>query len=217
MFVPPKNETANNIPSNAGHFLRTKIDSTDFKNKNLTTKIRKNKAKKPYLFEKNIPKDLETNETIQLLDEISTLEPGKNAQLAVKKISEKYKKLREANARKQKYKIPGEIVRIEKVETNQGEVKVPVSIEKPKRSGKVAAKKIIKKYDKIRCEKTFRKIVDVNEKKKKTENINIIEDIKNSAAKKSMRITAKKILQNYKSMKRPKKKILGKRRRPRND
>ena len=133
----------------------------------------------------------------------------KNAPLAAKKISEKYKKLREANARKQKYKIPGEIVRIEKVETNQGEVKVPVSIEKPKRSGKVAAKKIIKKYDKIRCEKTFRKIVDVNEKKKKTENINIIEDIKNSAAK--------KILQNYKSMKRPKKKILGKRIRPRND
>ena len=65
----------------------------------------------------------------------------KNAPLAAKKISEKYKKLREANARKQKYKIPGEIVRIEKVETNQGEVKVPVSIEKPKRSGKEAAKK----------------------------------------------------------------------------
>ena len=86
MFVPPKNETANNIPSNAGHFLRTKIDSTDFKNKNLTTKIRKNKAKKPYLFEKNIPKDLKTNETMQLLDEISTLEPGKNAQLAAKKL-----------------------------------------------------------------------------------------------------------------------------------
>ena len=46
MFVPPKNETTNNIPSNVGHFLRTKIDSTDFKNENLTTKIRKNKAKK---------------------------------------------------------------------------------------------------------------------------------------------------------------------------
>ena len=55
----------------------------------------------------------------------------------------------------------------------------------------------------IRREKTFRKIVDANEKKKKTENINIIEDIKNSAAKKSTTITAKKILQKYKSMKRP--------------
>ena len=30
------------------HFLRTKIDSTHFKNKNLTAKIKKNKAEKPY-------------------------------------------------------------------------------------------------------------------------------------------------------------------------
>ena len=70
-----------------------------------------------------------------------TLEPGKNAQLAAKKISEKYKKIREESARKSKYKIPGEMVRIEKVETHQREVKVPVSIEKPKGSGKEAAKK----------------------------------------------------------------------------
>ena len=48
----------------------------------------------------------------------------------------------------------------------------------------------------------------MNEKKKKTENINIIEDIKNTATKKSARITAKKILQKYKSMKRPKKTYL---------
>ena len=42
----------------------------------------------------------------------------------------------------------------------------------------------MKKYDKIRREKMFRKIVDANEKKNKTENINIIEDIKNSDVKK---------------------------------
>ena len=150
----------------------------------------------------------ETTEILKVLDDIATLEPGKYAQLAAKKISEKYKKIREATARKNRYKLPGEIVRIEKVETDQGEVKVPISNEKPKRSGKEAAKKIIKKYDNIRREKTFRKIVDANEKKKKTENINIIEDIKNSAAKKSTRITAKKILQKYKSMKRPKKTYL---------
>ena len=118
------------------------------------------------------------------------------------------KGLREANARKQKYKIPGEIVRIETFETSQGEIKVPVSIEKPKRSGTEAAKKIIKKYDKIRREKTFRKIVNANEKKKKRKNINIIENIKNFAAKKSTKITAKKILQKYKSIKRPKKTYL---------
>ena len=38
----------NNIPEDAGHFLRTEIDSIDFKNENLTTKIRRNKAEKPY-------------------------------------------------------------------------------------------------------------------------------------------------------------------------
>ena len=40
----------NNIPGDARHFLRTEIDSTDFKNENLTTKIRRNKAEKPYFF-----------------------------------------------------------------------------------------------------------------------------------------------------------------------
>ena len=45
------------------------------------------------------------------------------------------------NARKQKYKVPGEIVRIETVKTSQGQVKVPVSIEKSNGSGKGAAKK----------------------------------------------------------------------------
>ena len=97
-----------------------------------------------------MPKDSETTKTIRILDDIATLEPGKNAQLAAKKISKKYKKLREANAKKRKYKLPGEIVTIETVETPQGEVKVPVSIGKLKRCGKEAVKKIIKKYYKIR-------------------------------------------------------------------
>ena len=142
-----------------------------------------------------------SDETIQLLDKIATLEPGKNAQMAAKKISEKYKKLREANARKKKYKIPGEIVKIEEFETPQGKVKVPVSIEKSKNT----AKKIIKKYDKIRREKRFKKIVDVNKKRKKTQKIDTINEIKNSAAKKSAKKPAKKIVEKYKSMKRPKK------------
>ena len=78
-----------------------------------------------------MPKDAETVETIKILKDIATLEPGKNGQLAAKKISEKYKKLREANARKKKYKIPGEIVTIKTVGTPDGEVKIPVSVEKP--------------------------------------------------------------------------------------
>ena len=40
------------------HFLRTEIDSTDFKNENLTAKIRRNKAKKPYFCEKTFQKIL---------------------------------------------------------------------------------------------------------------------------------------------------------------
>ena len=45
--------------------------------------------------------------------------------------------------------------------------------------------------------------MDANEKRKK--NIEIVKDMKNFASKKSARITANKILQKYKSMKRPKK------------
>ena len=41
----------NNIPADAGHFLRTEIDSIDFKIENLTTKARQ---KKPYFFKKNL-------------------------------------------------------------------------------------------------------------------------------------------------------------------
>ena len=158
MFVPAKNETTNNIPGDAVHFSRTEIDSTDFKKEDLTSKIKKNKGRKPYVFKEK--KDMPADETIQLLNDIATLEPGKNAQLAAKNISEKYKEIREANARKQKYKIPGEIIRIEEVEAPQGKAKVPVSVEK-------TAKKVIKKYDKVRQEKKFKKIIDANKKRKK--------------------------------------------------
>ena len=99
------------------------------------------------------------------MEEISSLKPGKNAQIAAKKISEKYKKIRNAK----KYKIPGEIVKIEEIETPEGKIKVPVSIEKSKK----AAKKIIKKYDKIRGEKKFKKIVDTMEKKKKQKKLTL--------------------------------------------
>ena len=60
--------------------------------------------------------------------------------------------------KKNRYKLPGEIVKIETIETPQGQVKVPVSIEKCKRSGNKAAKHIIKKYDNLRREKKFNKL-----------------------------------------------------------
>ena len=48
----------NNILADAGHFLRTEINSMDFKNEKLTTKIRRNQEEKPYLFKKIFQKRL---------------------------------------------------------------------------------------------------------------------------------------------------------------
>ena len=79
----------------------------------------------------------EIKETTDVLEEIASHNPGKNALITAKKISDKYKKIRDTK----KYKIPDEIVKIEEVETSEGKIKVPVSIEKTKK----AAKKIIKK------------------------------------------------------------------------
>ena len=72
--------------------------------------------------------------------------------------------------KKNRYKLPGEIVKIETIETPQGQVKVPVSIEKSKRSGNKAAKHIIKKYDNLRREKKFNKLQTQrkNEKRERT-------------------------------------------------
>ena len=109
--------------------------------------------------------------------------------------------MREALAKKWKYKIPGEIVKIKEVETQQGKVKVPVSVEK-------TDKKVIEKYNKIRHENKFKKIVDANGKRKKTEKIDVINEIKNSSTKKNAQVTAKKIVQKYKSMNKPKRTYL---------
>ena len=43
IFVPPKKEDKNNIPGDARRFVRTEIDSTDFKKENLASKTRKSK------------------------------------------------------------------------------------------------------------------------------------------------------------------------------
>ena len=43
IFVSPRKKTENKIPGDTGHFIRTEIDDTDFKNENLVTKKKKNK------------------------------------------------------------------------------------------------------------------------------------------------------------------------------
>ena len=103
VFLPLKKETTNKIPDDAGHFIRTEIDSTNFKKESLTSKIRKDETKKPCFYKEKTQKalkDSETTETINILEDIANLEPWKNAQLAAKKISEKYKRVRDTLAKK---------------------------------------------------------------------------------------------------------------------
>ena len=107
------------------------------------------------------PEEIDREDTIETLENIAVLQPGKNAQLAAKKVSEKYKKMREANRRKNAFKLSGEIVKIETVETPPGNFKVPVSI--PRTSKINAAKKLRKIYDKIR-QKKAKKLAQIEAK-----------------------------------------------------
>ena len=206
IFVPPKKVEINKIPGDAAHFIRTEIDSTDFKKENLATKIRRNKnIRKPY---KKMPDtdNKDKDETIQILDDIAILEPGKNAQIAAKKISEKYRLIRQANGKK-KFKLLGEIVTIETIKTPQGDVKVPVSV--PKKSSQKAAKRMKDKYAKIRQNKAkSKKIVESNKRNKILKEIDTIKKIRTASDKKRTRITADKKLKKYKNMKRLKKTYL---------
>ena len=142
------------------------------------------------------------DETIQILDDIAILEPGKNAQIAAKKISEKYRLIRQENVKK-KFKLPGEIVTIETIKTPQGDVKVPFSGTSQK-----AANRIKDKYARIRQKKAkSKKIVESNKRNKILKDIDTIEEIKTASDKKRTKIAADKILKKYKNMKRPKKNI----------
>ena len=75
------------------------------------------------LTETTNPEDIDRSKTIEILNDIATLEPGKNAQIAAKKISEKYKKIREAKKRKT-FKLPGEIAQIQVEEIPQVRVEI---------------------------------------------------------------------------------------------
>ena len=149
IFVTPRKTEENKILSDAGHYIRSKIDATDLKKMNLPSKItaknilnkyRKMARKRSYkvpdivVEEPSNTEEIDKVDKTETLEDIAPLQPGKSAQLAAKKISEKYKKIKEANKIKNKFKLPGEIVKIETAETSQRDVKVPVSVEKPKSS-----------------------------------------------------------------------------------
>ena len=146
------------------------------------------------------------DETKQILDDIPILEPGKNAQIAAKKVSNKYRLIRQANAKK-KFKLPGEIITIETIKTPQGDVKVPVSV--PKKSSQKAAKRIKDKYSRIKQNMAkSKKIVESDKRNTILKDIDTIEEIRTASDKKRTKITADKILNKYKKMKRPKKTYL---------
>ena len=90
IFVPPKKKTENKIPGDAGHFVRTEIENTGFKNENLVTKKTRNKKDRTPYSNKN---NNNNNDTLKLLDDIAVMEPGKSAEIAAKKIQKMYKKI----------------------------------------------------------------------------------------------------------------------------
>lgn len=96
-----------------------------------------------------------------MLEDISKLEPGKNAQIAAKKISEKYKLLRA----KKKFKLPAEVPLGDTIQTKERE-KIKVVVPPPKISTQKTAKRIKDKCKKIGRNKIkSQKIVESNKKK----------------------------------------------------
>ena len=146
--------------------------------------------RKPYLRPKTDKND--GDETIKILDDIAVLEPGKNAQIAAKKISEKHKEIREAKAKK-RFKLPGEVAVGDTIETKDGD-KIEIVVPPSKISSQKAAKKIKDKYDRLRRNKVkSKKIVESNKKNKILKEIDTIDEVKTASDKKRTRVTAQKI------------------------
>ena len=83
IFIHPKTEKTNNIIPDSVHFIRSEIDSTDFKKENLASKVKKKKDQKTIFKYKT--------ETIDVLEEISRLNSRKN-RLPQKKLVRNIKK-----------------------------------------------------------------------------------------------------------------------------
>ena len=95
---------------NAQNSVQVEIDLTDLKKTNLVSKKKRRsrqQRKTPYTFEKNKKEDNMT----EALEDIAMLRPGKNAQIAAKKISKKYQKTRlEKRRAASKRKLADEVV-----------------------------------------------------------------------------------------------------------
>ena len=98
IFIPPKKIDQNKIDKDAGHFIRTEIDSTDFRKENLASKSKKSKNSKK---SKKTP-DSKTVKIEDVLDQ--------DAQIEVKKLKEKYPL---------KFKLPGKTGKVFNTDTNR--------------------------------------------------------------------------------------------------
>lgn len=203
VYVQPKKPDENKPSTDTGHYIRSETDNFDLKKSDLATKItakniiekyRNLDRKKPYkvsplsILDLTNAEEIDRFDTIETLEDIASLQPGKSVQLAAKKISEKYQKMTEVNRRKNILWLPGKIINIETVETPQGNVNVPVPISNTSKIK--TAKKNRKKYEKIRKERA-KKLAQIK-------GVEIIELPKPSS--KSARITAKKISNKYKKI-----------------
>ena len=124
------------------------------------------------------------------MDNIASLQPGKKCSVSSKKITGKYKKIRETTRKKDICFLPGEIVKAETVETPQRNGKVRAPMPKPNKN----STKYMKKYGKIRQEKA-KKLSRIKGKE-------IVEEMvkKPESSSKSARIAARKISDKYREI-----------------
>ena len=104
--------------------------------------------------------------------------------LQLNKKSQKYKKIRKADAKK-RFKLPGEIAVGNTIKTKNGGW-VEITVKPPKKiSSQKVAKKIKERFDKIRRNKIkSQKIADSNEKNKILKEIDTVDEIKTASDKK---------------------------------
>ena len=156
-----------------------------------------------------MPKNPESNETIRLLDEIATLVPGKKPQLAAKKISKKYKKQREANAKKQKNKTS----LIDDRTYQQLKDDDFISLAPKNKTSSFIDDRTYQElkdddFTALESNEEVKEITDVHKKQKQKQKIETINEIKKFAANKNKTIAENKILKKYKYTKKPKKTYL---------
>ena len=144
---------------------------------------------------------------LDFLDEIATFVPGKKAQLPAKKISKKYKKQREANAKKQKNK--NSLIDDRKYQQLKDDNFISLA-PKNKTSSFIDDRTYQELKDNdfvaLESDEEVKEITDVHKKQK--QKIETINEIKKYAGNKNKKIAANKILNKYKNMKKPKKTYL---------